>query len=106
MSSFFEIPVSGTTVPFSQHTELGGIAYTLLFHYNHRDGVWRLNLTGQDGELLANLKLVNGIDLLAQFRYKENMPQNKLIVHDLDGQDRDAGANTFGDRVLLMYEED
>lgn len=104
--ALFTIPVTGTVAPFNEVVEFGTVAYTLRFRYNLRDEAWRVTFERDGAVLLRNLKLVYGLDLLAQFRYIENLPQNRVVVMDLDGGFQDPTGVTFGDRAMMFYEED
>lgn len=106
MAEFFEIPVPQSVVPFNQEVTLDDEVYRMEFRYNLRDEAWRMTLSRSGTVLLRNLKVVNSEDLLAQFRHDENVPQNALRVIDLDGRFKDPGATDFGDRVLMVYEEE
>lgn len=112
----FKIPVPTTTDPFSQQVELDGLIYDLTFLWNSRDSHWSLTIARSDVVLIRGIKLItinalaSGLepdnDLLYQFRRIEDMPPGKLYIQDLDGLDRDPDGTTFGDRVILIYEEE
>ena len=90
---------------FTQVTELDGKSYLLAFRYNARDGKWRFSMTFEDVELFRALPLVEDTDLTKNLRHVVDLPPGTFLVVDLDGQGRDPDTDTFGDRVILRYDE-
>ncbi len=90
---------------FTQVTELDGKSYLLAFRFNARDGKWRWTITFEDTVLVLSLPLVEDTDVLRNFDHVENLPPGTLQVVDLDGLGRDPDGATFGDRVILQYDE-
>jgi len=45
-------------------------------------------------------------DLLAYARRIDGLPPGRLMVVDLDDHGRDPNETLFGDRVVLMYDDD
>ena len=103
--AFFIIPVPTEVIPFHEQVELNGSLYLLKFQYQFRSGFWLLTITKAGVVLLASVKLVNTLDLLAQYRHIEDLPQGKIIISDQNLQQADPDATNFGDNVLLMYED-
>lgn len=100
-----QVPVRTEPLAYTMSVQLDGATYTLAFRINRRDGFWRMTLSRNGAVLLEGIKLVNGMDLLAQFGHIQDLPPGRLIVHDLDGRFTDPSETNFGDRVLLLYEE-
>lgn len=102
----FIIPVQATTDPFSQQVELDGVLYDLTFLWIDRDSHWSITIGRDDDVLISEVKLVIIPDLLDQFRRIAGLPPGRLYVNDLDNLDRDPDDTLFGDRVVLLYEEE
>lgn len=89
----------------TQVCELDGKSYLLAFRYNARDGKWRWTITFEDTVLVVGLPLVESTDLLRNFDHVADIPPGTFLVVDLDGLGRDPDPDTFGDRVILQYDE-
>ncbi len=103
--AFFTIPVPETTIPFDQQVEMDGNLFLLKFRYHSRNGHWRMTIIRSGVVLLSSLKVVNTLDLLAQYRHIEDLPSGTIIISDQDLLDSDPNDINFGDRVLLMYQD-
>ncbi len=90
---------------FTQITELDAKSYLLSFRFNARDGKWRFSMTFEDVELFRAIPLVEDTDLTKNLRHVENLPPGTFQVVDLDDLARDPDTTTFGDRVILQYDE-
>lgn len=101
----FKINTLAVPRAFTQTSELDGKTYLLAFRFNARDGKWRFSLTFEDAELFRALPLVQATDLTRNFRHVLNLPPGTFQVVDLDGLGRDPDTVTFGDRVILQYDE-
>ncbi len=101
----FKINTLATPRAFTQVTTLDGKTYLLAFRFNARDGKWRFSLTFEDVELLRGLPLVETADLTLFHRHVDSIPPGTFQVVDLDGLGRDPDTTTFGDRVILQYDE-
>lgn len=100
-----QINTLATSRAFTQITEVDGQSYLLAFRFNARDGKWRWTITFEDTLLVRSLPLVEDTDVLRNFDHIENIPLGTFLVVDLDGLGRDPDAETFGDRVILRYDE-
>lgn len=103
--SVYVIPVSSTTDAFTQQVELDEVAYDLTFRWNARDAHWFLSISLNGTEIVSGIKLVISTDLLQYARRIDDLPTGKLMIVDLDNQDRDPDSVLFGDRVVLMYDD-
>ena len=101
----FKINTIAAPRAFTQVTTLDGKNYLLSFRFNARDGKWRFGLTFEDVELLRALPLVETADMTFFHRHVPNIPPGTFQVVDLDGLGRDPDTATFGDRVILQYDE-
>lgn len=91
--------------PYNQTVELDSASYFLEFAFNTRDGKWRMSMTFEDTLLLQNIPIVETTDMLANFQYVENIPPGTFQVIDLDELGRDPDTTTFGDRLVIQYDE-
>ena len=103
--AFFTIPIPAEIIPFEEQVELDGTLYTFRFRYYSRDGIWRLTIIKSGTVLLSGVKIVNTLDLLAQYRHLEDLPLGDIIVSDQNLLDSDPDDTNFGDSVLLMYQD-
>ena len=53
---------------------------------------------------MSHLKVVTDSDLLAQYRYIDELPPGRLIVFDNAGLCNDPDDSNFGDRIVMLYE--
>lgn len=103
--AFFTIPIPAETIPFDQQVELDGVSFLLKFRYYYRDGFWRLTIVKGGTVILTNIKLINTLDLLGQYRHLEDLPAGTIIISDQNFMDSDPNDTNFGDSILLMYED-
>lgn len=97
------IPLRNDLPRFDFQIDLEGTTYTLDFVWNFRGEYWSMSLLDADG-----LPLVYGIAFLigtalGKRHPGEGMPPGILEVLDTSGQQRDAGLNDLGSRVILLY---
>ena len=100
-----QIPTNFDFPAFSLAVELDSEVYDMTFRINRRDNAWRMDISVDGGVLIRGVRLVTGFDLLARYRYIARMPQGTLRLVDLDLNDADPSEETFGDRVVLVYDE-
>lgn len=100
----YTIPVRNTTDTYLFAVELSGKVFDMRLHYNQRESHWYLDVARNGDDIVQGIKLVHTDDLLSQFRAYE-IPEGKLIVHDITGAYRDPDADNFGETVLLQYED-
>ena len=103
--AFFVIPIPATIIPFDQQVELDSTLFTLQFRYSRRTGFWSLTLIRSGAVILANVKVVNSLDLLAQYRHLEELPLGTIIVSDQNLAFADPNDTNFGESVLFMYQD-
>lgn len=64
-----------------------------------------MDILDQDGEdLLLGILLLQGIPLIDQV-IKNDIPPGRMILIDITGQNREAGADDLGNDHRLIYEE-
>lgn len=87
--SLFEYPVV-----------LDGVGYTFVFFYSSFDESWFLSIK----DVVNNIKIVNGIDLLAQHRFLE-VPSGELRAVRRSGRKSKPGFNDIGpnNEIELIY---
>ena len=102
--SFIQIPIPATTVVFDLQVDLDTVLLQLSFVYYPRDSAWRVTISRSGVTLLSHLKVVTDSDLLAQYRYIEELPPGRLIIFDNEGLGNDPNDSNFGDRVIILYE--
>lgn len=100
----YTIPVRTSTDPYRFSVELSGKVFDLRIHYNLREKHFYCDFIHNDNNILTGVKLVHSDDLLSQYRAYD-IPDGKIIVHDITGQYRDPDSTNFGETVLLQYED-
>ncbi len=103
--AFFIIPIPKEIIPFDEQVELDGTLYLMKFRYHFRDDFWRVTIIKAGVVLISAIKVINTLDLLAQYRHIEDLPKGKLIVSDQNLKDADPNSINFGDSVLMMYQD-
>ncbi len=103
------LPVQNGVDAYRVQTELDSVFYGLKFRWNARDNHWYMDIDQALTPILEGMKVVNGLDLLAQFGHMQvdgRLPPGTFEVFDtVPGTDRDPDTDTFGDTVLLLYVE-
>lgn len=94
---------NATAAKFRFRSRLDGIYFAFRFLFNVRGDYWTLSLATSEGDpLLDGRKVVEGQDMLAQFK-DPRLPPGQLFVDDTAGQDFDPGRNDLGRRVRIRY---
>jgi hypothetical protein len=76
----------------------------LRLNFNTRARSWTLDLEAEDGSpIVRGLRLVEGVDLLAPFRYDGRLPPGQLFVRDTSGAHRDPGRDDLRADVRIVY---
>jgi len=99
--ALLQIPTRVDLKSYEMFVTLDGIEYQLKFEYNFRDGFWYMSII----DLVYGQKLVHGNVLFDQFKHLDNFPQGDFVVADKSGLERDPDIETFGDTVILAYDE-
>ncbi len=104
------LPVQGGKSAYRIQTELDGEFFSLQFRWNERDDHWYMDIEDQARTpILQGTKVVNAEDLLSQFGHMQvdnRLPPGVFEVFDtVAGALRDPDQDTFGDTVLLLYNE-
>jgi len=89
---------------------LDRVMYRFEILRNDRDNGFYLDLWCGQELVAAGIRLVSGHDLLKPYSHNK-LPPGRLLVVDLDaktpgaeGLGRDPDPETFGDRVILVYQ--
>lgn len=93
---------------FRQQVTLEGTLYVFEFNWNDRGSMWTLTIKDfSQNCLVAGIRLVQGIDLFAQYPDR-GLPPGALFTVDDSGDLSDIEQNDFiGDRQLkLVYLEE
>ena len=97
-----EIPTE--QIPFYKTSiVLSGQVYELTFRWTTRLLSWHMNI----GTTLLGVKVVNGIDLLAPYHYKDDVPRGQLVAHRSTGRASKPFFDNFGigKEITLVYED-
>lgn len=103
-----KIPVRTDPFAYSMTVELDGLFFDLSFRFNARAGHWYMDVARDDVTSIQGVRIVASEGLLDQYAElveKETVPIGTVIVRDLAGVDRDPDVATFGDEVVMLYEE-
>jgi len=99
--SVVEIPITQFPYYKSSHV-LDGQAYTFTFRWSVRNEAWYLDIDNT----VIGIKIVNGINLLDQYSYNDDLPPGKLGAYRNSGRDSKPGFTNFGvqSEITLIYE--
>lgn len=103
-----KIPARVDPKAYTMRVELDGLFYDLSFRFNARDDHWYMDVSFGDVVSIYGVKVVHSEDLLRQFAHLKvegRIPPGTMRVFDITGFDRDPDITTFGDDVVLLYEE-
>ena len=107
--ALLRIPTQNGLDAYRVQIELDGAFYGLAFRWNARDNHWYMDVDQSLAPTLEGVKLVNSTNLLGQFDYMQvdgRLPPGVFQVFDnVPSSERDPDTTTFGDTVLLLYEE-
>ena len=99
--STLTIPTRKDVFFYRQFVTLDNEEFILIFDYNRREDSWYLSI---EDNILNGIRLSGNNDILKQFHHLE-VPPGELKIVDQDGLNREPDSDTFGDRVILTYEE-
>lgn len=91
---------------YSIRTRLDGVNYTLAFRYSTRAERFYLNVyDAEDVLLLAGLKLVTGVLLLASYHHLSGVPAGEIVVTATSADDSSPKLGELGAglRCALTY---
>lgn len=104
--ALLQLPVSPDKANYEFKTTIEGTKYTLAFRFNTRAGRWIMDIKTGGGEVIvAGVPLLAGVDFLAQFTARENLPQGNLFLLNLVDENESPDRDNLGTDVLLMYQE-
>ena len=88
---------------FTIEQELSGQVYTMRFTWKQRTQSWYWDIP----DVVTGVKLVNGIDILKYYHYKDGVPPGKLGCSRNIGTLSKPGFDNFGigKEITLRYEE-
>jgi len=95
------IPVRKDIFFYRQFVTLDNTEYIMVFDYNQREDSWYLSF---GDNILNGIRISGNNDILKQYHYLD-IPPGELKIVDQDGLNREPTKDTFGDRVILTYEE-
>lgn len=85
-------------------SRLESVTIALRLNFNSRARTWTLDIEASDGApIVRGLRLVEGVDLLAPFRYDDRLPPGQLFVRDTSGAHRDPGRDDLRADVRMIY---
>ncbi len=93
---------------YTMTVTLEGTTYDFLFRWNTRDQSWHMDISRLGVPSVRGVKVVNSQDLLVTYAYRRTdglLPPGTFKVEDSDGRFRDPDTTTFGDDVVLFYDE-
>lgn len=83
---------------------LESVTLSLRLNFNTRARTWTLDLAAEDGDPIVNgLRVVEGVDLLAPFRYDGRLPPGQLFARDTSGLHREPGRDDLRADIRLVY---
>lgn len=96
--------------PQGAHTRmslsLSGATYVVAWDWNERDGAWAFSMDDPSGEpLVAGVRVVLNIDLLAYAPAGDRRPPYALVVVDPSEKGRHPGFDSLGSDVVVVYTE-
>jgi hypothetical protein len=101
------IPVFADKVPcLEARVDLSGKRYGFYISYNALQEAWFMALSDPNDKLLiAGIRLVQGIDLLAKYRASvPELPLGELWVIDVEGQNNEEiTRHNLGTKFVLTY---
>ena len=102
--SVFNIPVQNRTDANTLSVELSGVIFTLAFRFNANESKWYMDIIRNNVNVVSGVKLVESVDLLAQYR-SYDVPAGQILIVDKDGLYKDPDAENFGESVFLRYDD-
>ena len=105
----FRLPITNGPVAYRVQVELDSAFYGLSFRWNGRDNHWYVDFDQAQTPILQGIKVVNAVDLLSQYGHMQvdgRLPPGTFDIFDtVEGMNRDPDQDTFGDTVLMLYQE-
>ena len=103
--AWISIPV--INAPWASLTvKLDGTNYQIETHYNERNGGWYFDLMDEDGNVLrGGIRITVDWPLTGWRETDPRMPPGMLWAVDTSGKQIDPDLDTFGTRVLMLYNE-
>ena len=84
---------------------LDSVTYEMRFQWNERDESWLVSLGDVGATPTLSFKLTTVIDILAPFRYLDNVPNGKLVVFSFEQSTKRVGRYNIGflSDLQLLY---
>lgn len=99
------LPADASAAHYDFSVALEGRTFGFEMRWNERSGAWFTTISRADGGVLAaGVRLVTGTRLLGRSADPE-LPPGALLVVDTSDEEREAGRNDLGTRVVLVYVE-
>ncbi len=101
-----QLPVSSDRANYELKVKLDGVKYTFAFRFNNRAGRWMMDIKTADGMVIvAGIIMLAGVDFLAQFMARVDLPPGNLFLLNLADENATPGRDDLGANVLLLYQE-
>lgn len=85
---------------------LSGATYTIRWLWNQRDRAWTFGMDDPNGEpLVAGVRVVCGLDLLAWVPMSDRRPPYGILVYDPSLNETEVSREALGQRVKVVYAE-
>jgi hypothetical protein len=90
-----------TPIKASFSTQLGIYRFRFQTLFNDYEGVWHFDLFDETASRVIGygIPILLGMDLLSPF----NLGIGAMFAADMSGEDRDAGPDDLGERVIVGY---
>lgn len=82
-------------------TQLGASKYAFEVRYNSRNGVWTFDMadSATGVAIVTGCPILLGVDFIDPY----NLGIGAMVAQDLSGQNKDAGADDLGTRVVVYW---
>jgi len=105
--AILRLPIDAKLASFRFQTQLDTTILEYDFHYNSRQERWFLTVRDTAGNDLLTGRPINvNLDLLGRFQGIDDFPLGLLVAVNFVDTPVDADEETFGEDVLLVYQED
>jgi hypothetical protein len=100
-----QIPTNFPSPDFRFDIELDGTVYGFRFVYNERTDRYAMSIFTETGdEIVTGVAVVSNWKLLDRFK-DTRLPPGRLFTMDVTGGTAEPTKETFGDTVVLCYDE-
>ncbi len=97
------LPLVPSIPSYDFATVLDGVSYVFSVYWNARDDAWYFDLLADDETPIRHgIKIALGSPLGRRSR-SPLFPRGLLLAEDLSGEERDAGFDDLGTRVVVYF---